>query len=299
MKAERPIGVFDSGVGGLTVYKALRHRLPSEDFVYLGDTANLPYGAKSPETVIRYATQATERLLRENIKMLVVACNTATALALRSLRKAFPELPCLGVVSPGARLAAEATRNGKIVVLATEGTVRSKAYQEAILRLKPKAQVEGVACNVLVSLADEGWIDGPIVQDAIARYLSQIQIEGYDTLVLGCTHFPLLAPEIKKQISEQVVLIDSAETTAKAVALYLEDHSLSARSGRTGRDSFLVTDRPGRFATVAERFLGRSVAGKVDLTMTYGELVGLANPRDLCYPFDLEDSQDMPIRAEA
>ncbi len=267
MSAMGPIGIFDSGVGGLTVYKALRRKLPQEDFVYLGDTARLPYGTKSPETVARYAVQVTERLLKEDIKLLVVACNTATALAMPSLRKHFPDLPCLGVVEPGAGLASTSTRNNRIVVLATEGTVRSGAYQEAIKRRNPKAEVEGLACNILVSMAEEGWADGAETRAVTARYLSQITMKDYDTLVLGCTHFPLLIPEIRDQLSSDITLIDSAETTAEAVATYLRGRGMAKEDGQRGRDSFLVTDGPERFRLMAERFLGSHVVEKVDLTL--------------------------------
>lgn len=261
-----PIGIFDSGVGGLTVYQAFRKRLPQENFVYLGDTARLPYGTKSPETVARYAEQVTERLLDEKIKLLVVACNTATALALPALRKKFPHLPCLGVVEPGAGTAATNSRNGKIVVLATEGTIRSGAYQEAIKRRKPDAEVEGLSCNVMVSLAEEGWTDGAEARAVIARYLGQIKMKDYDTLVLGCTHFPLLIPAIRAALKPEIALIDSAATTAEAVATYLDGSRMGKTDGKPGRDVFLVTDGPERFRVMAERFLDGLQIEKVELT---------------------------------
>lgn len=267
MSAFQPIGIFDSGVGGLTVYRALRRKLPNEDFVYLGDTARLPYGTKSPETIIRYAEQVTERLLQEDIKMLVVACNTATALAMPALRRKFPKLPCLGVIEPGANVAAKTSQNGKIVILATEGTVRSGAYQEAIKRHRENAQVEGLACGVLISMAEEGWTEGLETRAATARYLSQIEMKDYDTMVLGCTHFPLLKEEIAAQLAPGVTLVDSADTTADAVAAYLQGASLRKTAGGQGKDSFMVTDGPDRFRVLAERFLGGKTIQKVDLTV--------------------------------
>jgi len=267
MMPSLPIGVFDSGVGGLTVYRALREKMPHEDIIYLGDTARLPYGTKSPETVANYAEQVTERLLKEKIKMLLVACNTATALAMPSLRKRFPDLPCLGVIEPGAGTAVQSTHNGKIVVMATEGTVRSGAYQEAIKRRKPEAEVEGLACNVLVSLAEEGWADCAETKAVMARYLSQIQMKDYDTVVLGCTHFPLLIPVIRALLPPKVTLVDSAETTAEAVSSYLIGRGLAKLGHEPGQDMFLVTDGPERFRLMAERFLDGKVIEKVELTL--------------------------------
>jgi len=241
--------------------------MPHEDIIYLGDTARLPYGTKSPETVANYAEQVTERLLKEKIKMLLVACNTATALAMPSLRKRFPDLPCLGVIEPGAGTAVQSTHNGKIVVMATEGTVRSGAYQEAIKRRKPEAEVEGLACNVLVSLAEEGWADCAETKAVMARYLSQIQMKDYDTVVLGCTHFPLLIPVIRALLPPKVTLVDSAETTAEAVSSYLIGRGLAKLGHEPGQDMFLVTDGPERFRLMAERFLDGKVIEKVELTL--------------------------------
>ncbi len=264
MPSSSSIGVFDSGVGGLTVLRALREALPREDFVYLGDTARLPYGTKTPDTVARYALQAAERLLREKIKLLVVACNTASALALPFLRRALPDLPCLGVVEPGAAAAAKASRNGRIVVLATESTARSGAYPKAIRALRPEAEIEGLACNLLVSLAEEGWTEGREAQAVVERYLRQIRLADYDTLVLGCTHFPLLAPLIRTLLPEEIALVDSAETTARAVAACLKTSGLARTDGGQGEARFLVTDGPERFQALAERFLGGKRAESVE-----------------------------------
>ncbi|MET0840864.1 MAG: glutamate racemase, partial [Methyloceanibacter sp.] len=215
----RPIGVFDSGMGGLTVLKALTARLPNERFVYLGDTARLPYGTKSAETVQAYALQATRLLLDEGVKMLVVACNTASAVALGLLQEAFAPLPVVGVIEPGARAGVAATSNRRIAVIATEGTVRGGAYARAIRRLMSDAEVTQQPCGVFVALAEEGWIDGPVVAGVVQRYLDDIFVAGAveahpDTLVLGCTHFPVLAPAIASVIGPAVTIVDSAATTA-------------------------------------------------------------------------------------
>ena len=250
----RPIGVFDSGVGGLTVYKALRAILPHENFIYLGDTARLPYGTKSPETVAQYALQATTLLAEADIKLLVVACNTASACALPSLQKHLPRLPCLGVIEPSAQAAATASRNQHIAVLATDGTVRSGAYAAAIKRYNKNAVVTSTACSLLVTLAEEGWSEGAEAEAVIGRYLREMDTS-FDTLVLGCTHFPLLIPTIRKLVKPSVTIIDSASVTAQFVRDYLQTHHL-ANTGETGDTHFWTTDSPERFARIARLFLG-------------------------------------------
>lgn len=256
--ANNPIGVFDSGVGGLTVFKALRETLPHEDLIYLGDTARLPYGTKSTETVAQYALQAAHLLIEENIKMLVVACNTASAAALPTLIKLLPTLPVLGVIEPGAAAAAWATRSGQIAVLATEGTVRSGAYASAIHHHRPNADVQMLACNLLVALVEEGWCDGTEAEIILKRYLQQLR-PVYDTLVLGCTHFPLLTPIIRKLIGNDIHLIDSASTTAKTVKDFLTEHQLLNVQDCNGQNRFLVTDSHARFERLAKNFLGYDV----------------------------------------
>lgn len=246
------IGVFDSGVGGLTVLKALRAELPEADLLYLGDTARLPYGTKSAETVVNYAKQAAAALLAHNIRALVVACNTATAHALPALKAAYPQLPVIGVIGPGAEAAA---KYNCVLVLATEGTVRSGAYAAAIKKHNPAAEVESLAATLLVGLAEEGWTDGPEVQAIIARYLKESTITP-EAVVLGCTHFPLLAAAIRSVIGPEAVLIDSATTTAKAVARTLDELKLREGSGKL---QLLATDGRERFARVATRFLGQPV----------------------------------------
>lgn len=247
------IGVFDSGVGGLTVLKALQAELPQEDLLYLGDTARLPYGTKSPETVIAYARQAVAALTARPVKALVIACNTATAHALPALEAALPQLPVIGVIGPGAAAAAPYK---KILVLATEGTVRSGAYTKAIHALNPDAEVEAIAAGLLVAMAEEGWTEGAEVESVIARYLRSSKIEP-EAVVLGCTHFPLLSASIRKVIGHEVALVDSAQTTAKAVAKSLSSLKLL---GGAGRVHLLATDGRERFAKVAAQFLGRPIA---------------------------------------
>ena len=256
-----PIGVFDSGVGGLTVLRALIGELPGEDFLYLGDTARLPYGTKSPETVARYSVRAAEALESRGIKALVVACNTASATSLPSLRARFPALPVIGVIEPGAQAACEASASGRIAVLATEGTVRGGAYERAILALRPDAVVTQVSAQVFVALAEEGWSEGEAVEAVTERYLAHLDAR-VDTVVLGCTHFPLLAGAIAKQLGPTRRVVDSAATTARATSRELALRNLVAESARTGTVHLLATDSPERFARVGARFLGSSIAEK-------------------------------------
>ncbi len=264
----RPIGVFDSGMGGLTVLKALMARLPDEHFVYLGDTARLPYGTKSAETVQAYALQATRLLIEEGVKMLVIACNTASAVALYLLQEAWEPVPVIGVIEPGAKAGIAATRNGRIAVIATEGTVKGGAYARAIHRLKRDVEVVQQPCQVFVALAEEGWTDTPVTVAAAERYLKPLfgGEAAPDTLVLGCTHFPVLAAAIRKSIGDGVVLVDSAETTASAVAEALAARNLASAPGYKGQARFFATDSPERFARVGEIFLGRPIdARQVEL----------------------------------
>ena len=309
-RRELPIGIFDSGVGWLTVLAALLKRLPHERYCYLGDTARLPYGTKSVSTIARYSLQVAEKLVERNIKLLVVACNTATAAALPQLREAYPDLPVLGVVEPGARAACKRSRSGNIVVLGTESTIRGQAYTKAIQAVRPEATVTGVACTLFVSLAEEGWMSGDVAEAAAARYLAPIlpdktkraagragQVHGRgqesanrdelpasetphtagpDCLVLGCTHFPPLAPVIQSVVGPHVVLVDSAATTAEAVEDRLREldllHPAQAAAHAPppscaqpslvspdplSRLTLLTTDAPERFARVGSLFLGR------------------------------------------
>jgi glutamate racemase len=255
-----PVGVFDSGVGGLTVVRALRERLPRESFIYLGDTARLPYGTKSPESIVRYATQATDHLVGRGIKLLVVACNTASAVSLAPIETRFAPLPVVGVVLPGAE-AAVATGGHRHLVLATESTVKRHAYANAIHAIDPQADVEELPCSLFVALAEEGWTDGAIAEAVADRYLRPAMGRGPmpDTVVLGCTHFPLLAGAVRKAIGPGPALVDSATTTAERVDRELGRLDLRTTSDNPGRLTLLATDGAERFAAVGSRFLNESI----------------------------------------
>ena len=244
--------------------RALRERLPLERFVYLGDTARLPYGTKSAGSIRQYSLQAA-RLLRERaVKCLVIACNTASAVALDALAHEFAPVPVLGVLEPGAAAACRATRTGRIAVLATESTVRGGAYQVAIARQRPGAVVTARACPLFVALAEEGWTDGPIVEGVIHRYLDDVFVTGADdahpdTLLLGCTHFPVLAPALRKVLGDRIAIVDSAATTADALAGVLAERGLLRAEG-PGAVTLLATDGPERFARVGTVFLGQPLS---------------------------------------
>lgn len=257
-----PIGVFDSGVGGLTVLRALTKALPDERFIYLGDTARLPYGTKSSQTVVRYARQAARVLVDADIKLLVIACNTASAVAVDELAAAFAPLPVLGVVEPGAEAACARSRGGRTLVLATEGTIRGGAYDRAIAARRPELSVTGLACPMFVALAEEGWTDGAIPRAVAERYLQGVMDprDPIDTLVLGCTHFPVLADVLAEVVGPGVAIVDSAETTAAAVRRRLHASQLPgvAPPGAAedpSRVQLWATDDPERFARVGGRFL--------------------------------------------
>jgi len=254
-----PIGVFDSGVGGLTVLHALREALPRESFVYLGDTARLPYGTKSPESVVRYATQCAATLVARGIKALVIACNTAASAALPALQARYPLLPMVGVIEPGAAAALAATRSMRIAVIATEGTVQAGAYRRAIKRLDTRAEVIETACQVFVALAEEGWTQGPIVESIIHQYLDGVfaSAQAPDTLLLGCTHFPVFRSALRAVLPDRIVIVDSAQTTALAVASRLQaDHLCVSAERPVATVQFLATDGAARFARVGGLFLG-------------------------------------------
>ena len=256
-----PIGVFDSGVGGLTVLKALRNRMPNQDFIYLGDTARLPYGTKSLETVRRYAIQATKQLVQRQVKLIVVACNTASAVALSTIRDTFAPLRVFGVVDPGARAACRISRNGRIAVIATDSTVRGGAYQKAILNYRSDARIVARACPLLVTLAEEGWLYNPARDAIVHAYVhSWLSTDMHaDTLLLGCTHFPLLTPAFEKLTAKGISLVDSAETTAAEVSDAL---GIVAENKVKGKGSvvYLATDDRLRFAIVGRNFLGEAIA---------------------------------------
>jgi glutamate racemase len=255
-----PIGVFDSGVGGLTVVAALRRRLPDEAILYLGDTARLPYGTKSPATVARYTRRNLEFLLSRGVKALVVACNTASALALPDLETV---VPTWGVIEPGAAAAVAASR-GRVGVIATESTIASDAYGRALRRLRPGIEVTSQACPLFVPLVEEGWHEDPLTEAIARRYLEPLVATGIDTLVLGCTHYPLLRGVVARVMGPDVALVDSAESTAGRVADGLASAGLLRDGGGPPEQHFCVTDAAGRFARLAQLILG---AGAVSLEL--------------------------------
>jgi glutamate racemase len=259
-----PIGVFDSGVGGLTVLRALRERLPAESVIYLGDTARLPYGTKSAASILRYASQASDHLVSRGVKALVVACNTASAVAVDDLRARFAPLPVIGVVEPGAEAAVKASRGQRHLVLATESTVKRHAYARAIRALNPAAEVDERSCQMFVALAEEGWTTGPVAERVATEYLSAVMSQDSrsrpDTVVLGCTHFPLLVEVIRAAIGPAPVLVDSATTTAEAVARMVEGSGTARPSATPPTTQLLATDGAERFAKVGARFLGEPLS---------------------------------------
>lgn len=257
-KATLPIGVFDSGVGGLTVLQAIRDELPNENLIYLGDTARLPYGTKSPVSILRYAAQATAKLLEHDIKLLVVACNTASAVALEALQEQMHPIPVIGVVAPGAQAAVSARPGGSHLVLATEATVRLGAYSRAISGRDSKAQVKEQACELLVALAEEGWTNGQIAESIVRRYLREAESDGFkaDSIILGCTHFPLLRHTITAIVGDDVAVVDSAVTTASVVREALHGNGGLVTGNGDGQLTLLATDGAKRFARVGGQFLG-------------------------------------------
>ncbi|HEX9874924.1 MAG TPA: glutamate racemase [Deferrimonas sp.] len=257
--SERAIGIFDSGVGGLTVFKEIHRLFPGEELLYLGDTARVPYGTKSPGTVLRYALEAAAFLVEQRVKMLVVACNTASSVALEALAERF-SLPVLGVIAPGARKAVSVTRNRRVGVIGTEGTVKSGAYTRAIHALSPEVEVFAAPCPLFVPLAEEGWSDHPVARLAAEEYLRPLMARGIDTLVLGCTHYPLLKKTLGAVLGDDVALVDSAEETANEVAAVLGQRGL-ARRGPHLPPRFFVTDVPTRFERVGGGFLGMPLCG--------------------------------------
>ena len=250
----RPIGVFDSGIGGLTVVRALRELLPNENIFYLGDTARVPYGGKSAATVERYSLEIAALLLEEDCKTIVVACNTASALALPALETTTP-VTVTGVILPGAAAAVAMTRNGHIGVIGTRATIKSGAYERAIRALDDKVQVSARACPLFVPLIEEGWLESEITDRVVRQYLQPLVEDGIDTLVLGCTHYPLLREAIGRFLGDAVTLVDSAQNCAIAVSHLLEAESLRAAPGNDGTLSVALTDPPDAFLEVAREAL--------------------------------------------
>lgn len=260
MERSAPVGVFDSGIGGLTVAHEVIRQLPNESIVYFGDTARVPYGPKSPETVRRYSREIAGYLADQGVKALVVACNTATAHALPDLREALP-IPVIGVIEPGARAAVRATRRGQVGIIGTAGTIKSGAYERAVRALDPNIRITARACPLFVPLVEEGWTDREATRLVAEEYLAPMIAAGVDTLVLGCTHYPLLKPLLARVLGPAVTLIDSAEETAAEAGRVLRDACLDAPAGSTPAHRFIASDDPLMFLQLGQRFLGGAIEG--------------------------------------
>ena len=258
MTASQPIGVFDSGIGGLTVAAALRKLLPHENILYIGDTARVPYGGKSQTTIERYSLEISSLLRSQGAKMIVVACNTASALAIPKLAATL-DIPVTGVIVPGAKAAISATCNGHVGVIGTRATVQSGAYEKAIHAIAPDIRVTSQACPMLVPAIEEGWLEDPITDAILRRYLDPLVALGIDTLVLGCTHYPLLKPAITRLVGDTIQLVDSAENCAAAVLEILATRGLSAPPDRQGTLEVLLTDATDGFLPTAEKALNLQV----------------------------------------
>lgn len=262
----KAIGIFDSGVGGLTVLREIIKTLPQEDTVYFGDTARFPYGTKSPETVTRYSLEIASFLIRQDIKLLVVACNTASAVSLETLQQQL-SVPVVGVIEPGALRAVSATRSGKVGVIATDRTIRSSAYTKAIKRLNPLVEVTTRSCPLFVPLAEEGWIDNEVARLTAQTYLKGLRDEGVDTLVLGCTHYPILKGVIAEVMGDGVTLVDSAAETARAVAEILRNNELLRPATEKGNHHYFVTDVPAGFIRVGNHLFGGQLGDVYQVSM--------------------------------
>jgi len=254
MNSNQPIGIFDSGVGGLTVFREIRKQFPFEDIVYFGDTARVPYGPKSKRTIIDYSIQNARFLLQNNVKIVIIACNTSSAHALDILIRLF-DVPVIGVIQPGAETALKVSKNNRIGVIGTEGTIRSMAYKSAILGIDNSASVISRACPLFVSLVEEGWENHDVSEIVAREYLTPMLTEGIDTLVLGCTHYPILKPVIKKITGDAMNLVDSAE----AITEYLDKNMPRNKLGEPGKDFFFVSDNEEKFKTIASRILDREI----------------------------------------
>jgi glutamate racemase len=261
-----PIGVFDSGIGGLTVARELIRQLPNESIIYFGDTARVPYGPKSPETVLRYSREITSFLRDQGVKAVVVACNTATAHALPALRAEY-DLPIVGVIEPGSRAAARATRSGNVGVIGTLGTISSGAYERAITAELPTARIIARACPLFVPLVEEGWLESDATSIIAHEYLEAFVEAKVDTLVLGCTHYPLLKRTIGEVIGRQVRLIDSAEETAAETAVILRERGLERSDSAEPFHRFIASDVPTQFLRVGQRFLGQAIDNVETVTL--------------------------------
>jgi glutamate racemase len=266
MSNDAPIGVFDSGMGGLTVVREMMRQLPNESIIYFGDTARVPYGPKSPDTVLRYSREITSYLLSQGVKAMVIACNTATAHALPALREEF-ELPIVGVIEPGARAVVGATKTRQVGVIGTAGTIRSRAYEKEIRKLLPDATITAQACALFVPLVEEGWVDTEPTRAIARNYLAPLVAAEVDTVVLGCTHYPLMKTVIGNVVGRQVRLIDSAEETARETGEVLRENTLANETPNQARYRFIASDAPDTFLTLGERFLGSAIDRVEALTL--------------------------------
>ena len=255
---DAPIGIFDSGLGGLTVLKEIARELPFENLIYVGDTARVPYGVKSPETVTRYSREICDFLSQLQVKAIVVACNTASALALPKIREAY-SIPLIGVLEPGVTAAVRATKSGSIGVIGTPGTIKSGSYTKAILARMPEARILSRACPLFVPLVEEGWTDHEVTHRVAQIYLDEWRNDQLDTLILGCTHYPLLKDVIQSVLGDSVSLVDSAQETAKAVQRLLHERNLLTNKVQTGTHRVFTTDTPEKWNELAQRFLGQTL----------------------------------------
>lgn len=253
-----PIGIFDSGLGGLTVVKAVMRQLPFEDIVYLGDTARVPYGTKSPESIVRFSKQNVSVLLKHKVKMVIIACNSSSSHAVPALRKQF-DVPIIGVIGPGVRKAAAVTKNKKVGVIATPATILSGAYAGQLRKTKPGVKVYSQACPLFVPLVEEGWFDRKVTREVAAEYLSGLKKSGIDTLILGCTHYPLLKKMLRRVMGPKVALIDSAQEVAGEAKRRLEELGLNRDRPRTSSSRFFISDESKHFGRLAQRFLGTPI----------------------------------------
>lgn len=257
-KNKQCIGMFDSGLGGLTVMRQMMAALPHEPIIYLGDTARIPYGSKSQETIIRYSIENAIFLMERNIKLLVIACNTATAYSLERLKKIF-NIPVIGVIEPGVKKALQVSQNQKIAILATKGTIDSKCYQAEIAKRAADATIFPIACPLLVPLVEENFVDHPIAEMVLKEYLAPLKDTGIDTLLLGCTHYPILKDRIQKIVGEKVKIVDSATTCAEEVELLLKTQGLQIKEHTVPTHQYFVSDDPAKFQIQGEAFLGSSI----------------------------------------
>lgn len=266
MNNSNPIGIFDSGIGGLTVVKSIDSSLASENIIYFGDTARVPYGSKSNSTIIEYSIQDAKFLFSKNVKLIVVACNTASSVALEKLRSEF-DIPVIGMIEPGAKAAIEVTKNKKIGVIGTDSTVSNRAYSNALLNLDTSIEVFEKACPLFVPLAEEGWISHKATKLIAEEYLNELKQKNIDTLILGCTHYPILRDIIQEVVGDDVTLIDSGSAASVEVENYLNGRGIKNTSNNLGSHEYYVSDVPKKFKQIAERFLGREVeqVNKVDL----------------------------------